>query len=66
MDLIVRGANLPDGRTDIDIGVESGRIVNTAPLDAEKEHRDLARIAFHHTRRDWGRVRQMVDVINTF
>jgi cytosine deaminase len=35
MDLIVRGANLPDGRTGIDIGVENGRIAALGPaLDA--------------------------------
>nr|WP_037447098.1 amidohydrolase family protein [Skermanella stibiiresistens] len=31
MDLIVRNANLPDGRTGIDIGVEAGRIVAVEP-----------------------------------
>ena len=35
MDLIVRGANLPDGRTGIDIGIEGGRIAALGPaLDA--------------------------------
>src|SRR5215831_10012136 len=31
MDLIIRNANLPDGRTGIDIGVEAGRIVAVEP-----------------------------------
>ena len=36
MDLIVRGANLPDGRTGVDIGVQDGRIVAVEPaLKAE-------------------------------
>jgi len=35
LDLIVRGANLPDGRTGIDIGIVDGRIVELRPrLDA--------------------------------
>ena len=36
MDLIVRGANLPDGRVGVDIGVQDGRIVAVEPaLKAE-------------------------------
>ena len=36
MDLIVRGANLPDGRVGVDIGVRDGRIVAVEPaLEAE-------------------------------
>ena len=36
MDLIVRGANLPDGRAGVDIGVHDGRIVAVEPaLEAE-------------------------------
>ncbi len=31
LDLAVRGANLPDGRTGIDLGVRDGRIVEVAP-----------------------------------
>jgi cytosine deaminase len=31
LDLIVRGANLPDGRTGIDVGVSAGRIVAVEP-----------------------------------
>lgn len=35
MDLILRHANLPDGRVDVDIGISDGRIVAVAPaLDA--------------------------------
>ena len=35
MDLIVRGANLPDGRTGMDIGIQDGRIAALGPaLDA--------------------------------
>lgn len=39
LDLIVRGANLPDGRTGQDIAVAGGRIVEVAPaLAAEAAH----------------------------
>lgn len=39
MDLILRGANLPDGRTNIDIGIEGARIVAVSPaLAARAEH----------------------------
>ena len=31
MDLILRHANLPDGRRDVDIGIEAGRIVAVQP-----------------------------------
>ena len=31
MDLILRGANLPDGRTGLDIGIEKGRIAAVEP-----------------------------------
>ncbi|MBF5005009.1 amidohydrolase family protein [Diaphorobacter sp. NR2-3-3-1] len=36
MDLIVRHCTLPDGRTDIDIGVQAGRIVAVQPALAAK------------------------------
>ena len=39
MDLILRHANLPDGRRGVDIGIEAGRIVAVAPaLDARAAH----------------------------
>jgi len=43
LDLILRGVTLPDGRADIDIGIENGLIVALRPsLDAEAGHeRDL-------------------------
>ena len=35
LDLVIRGANLPDGRQDIDIGIEGGKIVKVgSALDA--------------------------------
>jgi hypothetical protein len=31
LDLIIRGANLPDGRQNIDIGIEGGKIASVEP-----------------------------------
>ncbi|HEX6118702.1 MAG TPA: amidohydrolase family protein [Dongiaceae bacterium] len=31
LDLIIRGANLPDGRQDVDIGIEGGKIMTVGP-----------------------------------
>jgi len=41
LDLIVRDANLPDGRTGIDIAVRGGRIVETAPRIAAEAEREI-------------------------
>ena len=35
-------------------------------LDAEKEHLDLPRIVFHHTRYKFAVVRQLIDRINEY
>ena len=41
LDLIVRGANLPDGRTGQDIAVAAGRIVEVAPALAAEAAREI-------------------------
>ena len=41
MDLILRHANLPDGRTDIDIGIEGGRIVAVGPALAAQAAEEI-------------------------
>ena len=41
LDLIVRGANLPDGRTGIDIAVQDGRIVEAAPAIKTKAAQEI-------------------------
>ncbi len=46
--------------------VHGGKIVQRGPFSAEREFYDLPRLAFHHTRRGWGRVRQLIDRINEF
>ncbi|MGI9014494.1 MAG: LOG family protein [Phycisphaerales bacterium] len=42
----------------------SGGIEVTTPLDGETDHLDLPRIAFHHNRYHYGRVRALIDEIN--
>ena len=46
--------------------VRSGRIVQCGPLDAEEDHLELPRLALHHTRRDYGLLRSLIDCINGF
>jgi cytosine deaminase len=41
MDLILRGANLPDGRTGYDIGIEKGRIAAVEPALKAKAKREI-------------------------
>ena len=41
LDLIVRGANLPDGRTGIDIAVRDGRIAEVGPSIKAKASREI-------------------------
>jgi cytosine/creatinine deaminase len=41
LDLIIRGANLPDGRTDIDIAVKDGRIAELSPQIAATAPREI-------------------------
>ena len=41
MDLILRGANLPDGRTGLDIGLEKGRIAAVEPALQAKGRREI-------------------------
>ncbi len=41
MDLIIRRANLPDGRTGIDIGIEAGRIVAVEPSLAAEAPQEI-------------------------
>jgi len=46
--------------------VRSGRIVRTSALAAEEDHLDLPRLCFEHTRRDFGRMRRLIDRVNSF
>lgn len=44
--------------------VRRGEIVQCPPYVQEEDHLDLPRIAFTHTRRDYGLVRRLIDRIN--
>ncbi|MFW5652891.1 MAG: LOG family protein [Planctomycetota bacterium] len=46
--------------------VESGSITQRKAFDAEDDVRDLPRICFHHNRRKWGRVRELIDRLNAY
>jgi uncharacterized protein (TIGR00730 family) len=46
--------------------VKTGAIVHTAPLPGEDDHLDLPRLAFHHDRSMFGRLRSLIDRINGF
>ncbi len=45
--------------------VQSGAIEQSESLPVEKDHLELPRLVFHHTRRSWGRVRELIDSINS-
>ena len=46
--------------------VANGVITQGGPLEHETEHLDLPRLRFTHTKRDYGRLRMMIDRINEF
>ena len=46
--------------------IKSGSIYSCGPLGDEEDHLDLPRLAFHHNRRRFGRLRAMIDCINGF
>jgi uncharacterized protein (TIGR00730 family) len=46
--------------------VADGRIRQCGALEGEDDHMDLPRLAFHHTRRQYGLLREMIRRINGF
>ncbi len=44
--------------------VRDGRVVQRTPYDVEDEHHELPRLAFTHTRRQYGLIRLMIDRVN--
>jgi uncharacterized protein (TIGR00730 family) len=44
--------------------VDEGTMQLVDALPGEVDHLDLQRLAFVHTKRDWGRMRQLIDLIN--
>lgn len=46
--------------------VKTGRIELTSALEGENDHLDLPRLAFTHTRSHYGRLRALIDRVNSF
>jgi hypothetical protein len=46
--------------------IKSGAMTLSKPLPEEDEFLDLSRLVFHHTRRDFSMLRQLIDRINSF
>jgi len=45
--------------------LREGIITQSGALPAEKDHLDLSRIIVPHTKRSYGRLRQLIDMVNT-
>ncbi len=50
---------------DINLGAPIKRIKPTPEEREDNDHVDLPRIAFNFNRRDYGRLRQLIDVLNS-
>jgi hypothetical protein len=46
--------------------VAAGPITQGGPLEGETDHPELPRLTFQHTRQHFGRIRQLIDRINSF
>jgi len=44
--------------------VADGKMRLSGPLPEETDHLDLPRVVFEHTRRDFGKLRMLIDAIN--
>lgn len=73
--LVLRLQRVPDKRDlarlnrDFSVILTKGKIESSGPLAAEaneSETHSLARLVLHFDRRNFGRLKQMIDVINTF
>ena len=53
---------LNDSFSDI---IREGKITQSEALKCEKDHRHLPRIIVPHTKRSYGRLRQLIDMVNT-
>ena len=45
--------------------LREGKITQSGPLPAEKDHLELSRIIVPHSKRSYGRLRQLIDMVNT-
>jgi len=57
-------AQLDALNTDFAALIESGTIEVSEPLEGEEECLDMPRLVFHHRRRDYGRLRCLIDAVN--
>ena len=62
----ITAAQLDSLNTEFKDLVKSGSITATGPLEVERDHLNLPRIAFEHTRCRFGRVRALLNRINSF
>jgi len=46
--------------------IKKGKMIISEPLDGERESLNLPRLVFTHRRRDYGRLRALIDALNTF
>lgn len=46
--------------------IVEGKVNQGGPLDGERDHLQLPRLWFHHTKHGYGRLRAMIDQINAF
>lgn len=46
--------------------ISQGKMISSGPLPEETDHLDLPRLVFCHTRRDFGKLRLLIDDINQF
>lgn len=46
--------------------IRTGKITTSSALPPETDHLELPRLIFHHTRKDFGLLRVMIDTINSF
>ena len=45
--------------------IRDGKIKQSGPLSVETDHLELTRVIVPHTRRSFGRIRQLIDMVNT-
>ena len=45
--------------------IREGKIYQSDPLSCEQDHLHLPRLIVPHTRRSFGRIRQLIDMVNT-
>ena len=45
--------------------LREGKITQSGPLPAERDHLELSRIIVPHSRRSYGRLRQLIDMVNS-